>query len=145
AELLGSAPAPKQPTAPARGSAFRRVTESDQDRALEAFADWLYRQPDFSEELVDDEIDAFDEVITHAESAKLDVRIAAHVARLVGMLEDEFDEDPVLLDALDHYVHFRLESGVDPAGWETAHDAVEELIADGDPMVHAIATALERG
>lgn len=157
AKLLGSAPAPAPAPAPAResaptprrppaptGSSFHRVTEDSHDRALDVFAEWLYDQPDRPEETADDEIDAFDEILTIAQSASLDVRIAAHIPQLLEMLANEISEDPVLLEALDDYVHFRIESGTDPAGWQAAHNAVEAAITESDGMVHAIAGAMAR-
>lgn len=166
ADLLGSAPAPSggsadgsaprgsaspgrsghapgRPAAPT-GSSFHRFTEPSQEHALDAFGKWLDAQPDTDDELMDDEIDALDAIIVYAEEASLDLRFAAHIPPLLEVIDERIAEDPVLLDALDDYVHFRLASGLDPAGWEAAHDAIKERMEDEAGVATAISNAMAR-
>ncbi len=155
----GRPPAPALPSAasPHRpGSSFmrpqaagdargRRRTDSGRARArsarsadralLRGFGAWLESAPSLAAPSVDDELKVMQALADIAWDHRLDLNRARDVEPLIDLLWDADDpENPEALEAalemLHDYVHFRLDAGHDPGGWEEAHEAVEDAFDD---------------
>ncbi|GAB4100785.1 hypothetical protein [Sinomonas halotolerans] len=145
---------PPAPSAHPRGSSFTRPRAAGStrgsrravpgqgarsaraaDRALQrGFGAWLEQAPSIAAPTVADELGMMQMLVGIARGERLDLSRAADVEPLIDLLRDSDLENPDALDAaletLHDYVHFRLEAGHDPGGWEEAHGAVEDALDD---------------
>gem|GEM_PF-961056 len=107
---------------------------------LRDFEAWYIRtvRPDDSGALDDEPIEVtmarLEELFETTARRRVDVLEPAGVAQAIDLLldDDEFADDDAfdLLDTLDLFVHFRLDTAADTADWEGVHDLLEEAIAD---------------
>jgi hypothetical protein len=120
------------------------------DRALQrGFGAWLEHAPSAAAPTVPDELRLMQALMDVARNNGLDLHRAADLEPLIDLLWDADDpETPEALDGaletLHDYVHFRLDAGDDPAGWEQAHEAVEDALDDSGAGPGLLEAMLER-
>ena len=121
------------------------------DRVLvREFDSWLRGQATIAAPTPGEESALFGELLKVAASQRMDLRSPIGVVALVELFGDldESEQDGATgaaIATLHDYVHFRMETEVDPAGWEDAHDLVEEaaedLLNDSLPGAEILAAA----
>lgn len=131
ARLLTDAPTPA-----ARGSAFRRPAPRPSDTFL-AFGHWLEAQDVIAAPTVQDEVTMLRSVFGLASDSGIDLDKPEAIAPLLDIVLGDADAfGPALdaiLDTLDEYVHFRIETSPNAAAWDDAHDELREELASDDP------------
>lgn len=137
------------------GAAFRRpqvaaagpAPERADRTVVYEFGAWLRQLPEFDAAMVGDATGMLEILFSLARRAELDPHDPYDIEELVDLLvESTSDEATVdVLDTLDLYLHFRIETAEDAAGWEDVHDLLEDAMADvsgADDVRDAIDTAI---
>lgn len=99
------------------------------------FAAWLVHQPDFTPAFFEDTMNMFESILVVMRDEGLRPDVPQNMEKLIELMfadeaaggadPDLFDE---ALEALDAYVHFRIENSRDPEEWEDVHDLLEEAL-----------------
>ncbi|AMM22881.1 hypothetical protein AX769_22410 (plasmid) [Frondihabitans sp. PAMC 28766] len=105
-------------------------------RALwRGFAAWLEHAPSYAAPTVAEELRVLQAVAKVASGQGVDLHRPVDMEALIDLLWDADDpENPgalqAVLETVDDYVHYRLDTGHDVAGWENAHEAVQDALDD---------------
>ena len=157
-----SPPASTGPVTGARqaGVAFRKPQvaaagpspERADRTAVYEFGAWLRQLPDFQASMVGDETEMLEVLFRLARRAELDPHDPFDIEELVDLLVESMSEEATadMLDTLDLYLHFRIETADDATGWEDVHELLEDVSADAsgtddvrDAIDSAIADSLQ--
>ncbi|REJ08747.1 hypothetical protein DY023_00195 [Microbacterium bovistercoris] len=169
AERMLASDAPDARPTPAAGSAFRRPEPGVSSRSargateggrsargaydplahlMTAFRDWLdVEAPDIAAPTVDDELTMFNGLSLAARSAEPRIDDPEDVIEIIEFLQGLDDEQmrDQSLETLDDYLHFQLDSAIDPDAWTDAHHAVEAALSEHDPLSVLLANVIEEG
>lgn len=122
--------------APAQGSAFGPAVAAavSKQNLVTSFSTWLAEEAGDSASRTEAKISVFQSVVDQASDEGLDAGAPEDFDDLYELLL-AFHGDhylDMILDVLHDYVHFQLETGTDPDGWEDAHELVADETLDGD-------------
>ncbi len=126
-----------------RGVAGRAVTEG---AVWRGFAGWLDRAPSIAAPTVAEELRVLQALSEVALAEGVDLHRPADMETLIDLLWDSDDlENPgalqAVLETVDDYVHYRLDTGRDTVLWEDAHEAIQDAlteISDGSGLLEVL-------
>lgn len=140
----------------ATGAAFGLTPKPEADAVAHEFRAWLQQESQIAAPHVAAEMQIFELLQDVAADEELDLAEPDDIDPLIDALLDVAEQAPddaqaqqtteYLLDVLDDYLHFRLDTAADPEIWDDAHGSLEEVRADGVPMLetlHELAQAAE--
>lgn len=133
-EYLPSDSAGSQPVAPAAsGSAFGPAAEAAvaSNKAVAEFGAWLDDHANLAR---------FQSLAERAIAEGIDPHAPQNIGDLIELAFTERDPGTVdrTIEVIHDYLHFQLETGDDPHGWNQAHEAFQEFTAHDDTLMSAL-------
>ena len=114
------------------GNSAKRTASFGDRVVLRDYEAWVRRDdPEVDETDIDGDLAQLEDLFAFAHAHRVDLHDPRTAARLCGLITDEGvpDADATrLLVTFDEYIHFRLDAGVDAAGWTRAHDLIQDEI-----------------
>ncbi|GAA3924378.1 hypothetical protein [Microbacterium invictum] len=105
---------------------------------LRDYEAWLRRSdPSADDDDIDDALTTLEELVALAGAHRIDLLDPRSVERMCAVIGDDAHVgDPLgLIEALDAYIHFRLETETDTALWDAAHGIVADELDELDELM----------
>ncbi len=143
-------PRPVNGTRKRSGRPIRRLVPAADRVVLAEFERWLQKEASIGVD-IDDQRSMLEALFEMTRKAHLDLHDPADIDAIIDLVfetgddGDDGDDDLIddALDALHDYVHFRLETSSDIAGWDEAHELVEAALDEPPAGMQLLDQAIE--